>query len=321
MNLDEAYRTLGVTPEASKDEVSKAFKKLAAEHHPDSSKSPDEAKFKEINAAKQVIDNPPPEPQGFQPGQHTYVQFNMETEQSGPKQYPEPIIDVHLTFEESVLGAKRKITYDRYVKCEECRGQRFIVGSNVCSKCQGQGHTVVTAGGHIRMVRQCGTCHGTGKETTDCVKCNGDGVKKQSVTQDIQLPFPLQDGQLIRGAGSGNFRGTMAGMFGGGKDVYGNAIIRITVDADPDMSLDETGENIQSTIKLTLVEALKGINKKVRTLKGELTLKIRPASKNGQQIVAGSLGPGYIGNHIFVLDVEYPTDTAELIEFLEKQEN
>lgn len=326
MTLDTAYQTLGLKPGATKEEVSKAFKRLAAEYHPDSSKSPNESKFKEINEAKQTIDNPPKDFNDFMgpsDWQQSYVQFHVGSRDGviRPKVIkPEPILDVNLTFEESILGIEKKLSYDRYIKCEECGGGGFSLGSNPCSSCNGRGGSAQQRG-RVRVVHECYTCHGSGMEAIDCVKCNGTGIKEQNVTQEVQLPFSLRDGQVIRGPGGGSYRGSMPGMIGGMRDAYGDVLIRIHVEKDPDMVLDESGDNLLSQVKLTLVEALKGVNKKVRTVKGELTLKIRPKSKNGDQIVAKNLGPGLVGNHIFKLEVEYPSDIIELIKFLEQQEN
>lgn len=339
-SLEDAYKELELEPGASADEVKKAFRKLAAKHHPDKHKDDPNAeqKFKRINRAKQIIDNPQKELKqpmgggggwgGFDPSNidfgdgPVHINFGNMAKRRGPKQRPNPIVDVHLTFKESIDGVSKEISYKRYTKCNSCNGEGGKPGTSKCSRCDGQGHFTQRQG-NVVMKAACPTCNGTGKDFEECKDCQGWGTIPQTINTKIQLPFGLRNGQIIQANGGGNYIGQQShGFFGGGAaiDAFGNAILRIHVQEDPDMKLDESGQNVVSDINLTLLEALKGKNVKVKTLKGEMTLKVRPGAKNGQTIVAKGYGTGGMGNHIFNVNVEYPESTEKLIGFLENQE-
>ena len=321
MHLNEAYETLGLQPGASPDEVAKAFRTKAKEYHPDVNNSPDaEDRFKKINEAKRVIDNPPQESDfdGF--GQHGFDVIDFASvigmnRRNNIKNHPAPIIDINLTFLESVIESHKKITYDRFMKCDMCNGECAHIGHQPCPSCKGKGGKI-RRNGPMQVVEVCTKCSGSGKESTPCDKCNGTGTIKKVVDTEIKLPFGLRDSQIIEMSNSGHFKGSMRSPFGV-NDVYGNVILRIHVEKDNDMRLSDDGQNIESDVTISLLNALKGTNIKVKTIKGEVTLKINPNTKNGVKLRMSGYGPGYIGSHIVNVDVEYPKDTTKLIELLE----
>lgn len=329
MTLNEAYSELGLQPGASPDEVKIAFRKMAAQWHPDKNKDPGaEDKFKRINLAKQTIDNPPQDPQPFYESTNGFrgirVEFNTGGRQAAIKNYPAPIIDINLSFKESMVGTKKKVSYDRYVKCDMCDGATTVKGNGICKTCNGQGGTMQQRG-HIHVMAVCNDCQGSGKEELSCDKCNKEGVLKTNVTTEIELPIPVEDGQIIKAANAGNFRGKIAASRGffskiQAMDAYGDVILRIHVEKDPDMRLDETGENIESDVKISLLDALRGTTVKVNTIKGEMTLKVHPGTKNGLKMRMNGFGPGYIGSHIVNVNVDYPMDTERLVKLLEQFE-
>lgn len=322
MQLDEAYETLGLQPGASSDEVAKAFRTKAKEYHPDVNKSPDaEDKFKKINEAKRVIDNPPQESdfEGFGHGGFNVIDFAniMGMNRRGNvKKHPAPIVDINLTFLESVTEARKNITYNRFMKCDMCNGDGLHIGHQPCSYCKGKGGKI-RQNGQMQVVEVCTKCSGSGKESTACDKCNGTGTISKTVDTEIKLPFGLRDSQIIQMSDCGHFKGTMRSMFGTINDVYGNVILRIHVEKDKDMRLSDDGKDIESDVTISLLNALRGTNIKVKTIKGEVTLKINQNTKNGLKLRMQGYGPGYIGSHIVNVEVEYPEDTTKLIELLE----
>lgn len=321
MPLNEAYETLGLQPGASSDEVAKAFRTKAKEFHPDVNKSPDaEDKFKKINEAKRVIDNPLDQERdfnGFDAGVN-FVDFSGMGRRNNIKNHQPPIIDINLTFLESVTESKKNIKYDRFMKCEMCNGEGSHQGHQKCPSCGGKGGTI-RRHGNMGIAEVCSKCNGSGKESNPCDKCNGTGTLKKTVDTEIKLPFGLRDNQVIQMSGGGHFKGSMRSFFGGYNDVYGEVLLRIHVEKDNDMYLSEDGQNIESDIKISLLNALKGTNIKVKTIKGEVTLKVNSNTKNGLKLMMRGYGPGYIGSHIVNVEVEYPKDTTKLIELLESE--
>lgn len=328
MHLHEAYKELEIKEGASKEEINKAFRKLAAKYHPDKNKDNKEAeeKFKKINEAKQVLES------ASDNVQNVYF-HNVYNKQPGEifknyrprSNYPDPVIGLNLSFIESVSAVKKQISYIKYDKCPICSGKSFSIMVDSCTKCNGMGRTMVTHG-PMQILQECSACNGTGKKIEPCKSCNGTGVSSSSVTNEITLPNSIRNGSTIRVQGEGNYKGTITDSFpfhfNSGpqqKDIYGDVFISVSVESDNELRLDESGQNIESDINISLLEALKGSIKKVKTIKGELSLKIRPASKNGSKMKVSGYGPAGEGSHIFNINVEYPENTDKLIEFLEKE--
>ena len=97
----------------------------------------------------------------------------------------------------------------------------------------------------------------------------------------------------------------------------GDVLLNLIVDTDPDMKI--LGKNVISSIDISLYEALKGTKKKVNTIKGEMTLMIRPGTKHKDQIKLSGYGVEGKGDHLFTINVNCPNNTDKLIEFLEKE--
>jgi molecular chaperone DnaJ len=320
VNLKEAYAELGLSEGASEEDVKRAFKKMAAKYHPDVNKTEgSEDKFKRINEAKRVIDNPPKE--NFNPfsgfGGGFGVDFNnfMVRKTMVPKRRPSANYNLYITFAESVLGCKKTISYDRYIKCNSCVGNGLIKDDkNKCTNCDGRGETIRQSGNTvIRMT--CNSCKGKGFIGSDCSTCDGFGTVKSNV-KDVMINIPPGITTGTTGMESaGNFIGTVQ-MNGNIHDNYDNLYINVFVEPDSEMSLDEEG-NVVSEINISLLDALKGTVKEVNTVKGKLKLKIPNKVKNNQKIEAKNYGIGGEGSHLFNINVNYPEEVDNLISYLE----
>jgi len=325
MNLSEAYNILGVNPGATQDEIKTAYKKLALKHHPDLNKDNQkeaETKFKEINEAMQTIERGE-EPAQFHQWAHDGANFNQqvfinfEGFHSQRTKRKDPIIHTNITFVESVLGCERDISYTRYVKCDKCSGNGIIHNkSGTCKVCKGVGRVESAfSRNNTRFFSTCKACHGAGTDSEECKDCGGEGSVEKAEQHKLQFPCGLTDLQIIRVSGAGNFVQYHPQI----GDMHSDVFIRVHVEPDKDMMLN--GDDVISNIDLTLLEALKGATKAVRTVKGEMKLKIQPGVKHGNQIKVAGYGIGGVGSHLFIANVEYPKDTKELIELLEKANN
>jgi molecular chaperone DnaJ len=321
MNLSEAYNILGVNKDSTQDEIKAAYKKLALKHHPDRNKDNEkeaEAKFKEINEAMQTIERGE-EPQHYQwsqPNFHQQVFVNFDSFNNPRTRRADPVVNVNITFAESVLGCEKDISYTRYIKCDKCSGKGLIYDkSSSCKNCKGIGRVESQfLRGNTKFYSTCKVCRGTGSDSESCKDCNEEGTVEKAEQHRLQFPCGLTDSQIIRVGGAGNFA-QYHPQFG---DLHSDVFIRVKVEPDKDMILN--GDDVISNIDLTLLEALKGTTKSVRTVKGEMKLKIKPGIKHGNQIKVSGYGAGS-GSHLFVTNVEYPVDTKELIELLEKKAN
>lgn len=316
MDLKQAYETLGLQKNATTEEVNKAFRKTAAQYHPDKNKDPGaEQKFKDINSAYQVINNPPPEPQmnfqqqggfgGFQGGFN--VQHRHTTHHTPPL-----TLSVTLTFIEAVLGCVKEFEADKQVCCTRCDGEGGLT-SKVCSTCQGKGKKIYKQNNDVFIVN-CETCGGNGRQVDPCPNCSGTGTKTER--KKFSIPFQgICESGRIRVPGGGHFKSM--GFFGSGTE---DCLIDVTVQAHPSMRVDEL--NVISTVEVTLLQALEGTKVVVETVKGQIKLKVPAGVRNKDKIELRGYGvvvDGHgTGNHMFELDVQYPAKSERLIKFLKE---
>ena len=224
--MKDYYKVLGVSKNATKDEIKKAFYKLAHQHHPDKNKG-DDKKFKEINEAYQVLSDDkkrahfdqfganPGATGGFNPndfGGFDFSQFGFGggNTRSKRKQVGEDLqVTIEIGVAESFLGVTRKIVYNRHVKCTTCSGTGGQPGSKKhnCKKCDGKGSVVTTKRtifGNIQQQSVCPDCDGVGEVyDTKCSDCKGGGIKIKKEEVEAKLPQNVQNGQqlVMRGYG------------------------------------------------------------------------------------------------------------------------
>lgn len=309
MKQQDAYKILELSPGASEEDVQAAFRKMAKKHHPDK-KDGDEVKFKEINEAYQTLNNPKSEHHGFDPndignpfGPFGFgINFNMGHQQA--REHENIFVDVSFTFNESILGCEKEIKYNRQIMCSDCQGNGFETLSDNCVECGGKGNKVIKQRNMVFMTT-CNKCNGSGRKTQKCGKCN-DGVIDTEVSVNVKLPGGVSNQQKIRLQGAGNFV-----AHGFSTDVFLNAL----VEKDDEMMLED--RDVVSTVNISLLEALTGLSKKVRTVKGEHTLKIPEKIRNGEKLAVSGYG-AVGGDHIFKIDVKYPDDVSEIVNVLNK---
>lgn len=324
MNIQEACNVLGIRSGDSKEDAKKAFRKKAAEYHPDKNNNSKEAeeKFKEINSAYQLIDKHGTTAPPFTVSSDLYDHSDHLAEElrrrmnnffpgsnfgfGNPNQIrSEPIIvPVEVPFEMAVLGGKKDITYERTVKCESCTGGKVSTNKKMCQKCGGHGHRKY---GSDDKELPCTTCNATGyiSNSEQCEFCKGSGTQNRVDTLRVTIPPGAQSGLRLILKGKGNYRSS----------IYDNVIVVLSVLPDHDMKL--SGADVISVIELSLLEALQGTKKKLRTVKGEKTLAFKPKTKHRDTVRVAGFGVPPYGAHIVVVNVSYPEDVSDIIDILE----
>lgn len=321
MNINEAYEILGVSPDSTGDEIKKSFRKLAAKYHPDNKSTGDEAKFKKLNEANQLIElyrNAPPQNNfggGFPFNVNDFFGGGFGGFDNRPNQrqviIEEIVLDLHLSFRESVIGCKKEISYSKRTKCNNCNGNGEIQLNNGCAACGGRG-TIISQQGNFVVQRSCSSCHGMAR-TEPCSPCVGEGATIKNVTHTISIPGGITDDKVMRIGGAGHFVGSFMGS-----EQHSNVHIRLHVEKDPDLFLD--GENVMSKLEITLLEALLGVRKVVKTIDGEMEIVIPPLSKNLENVIINGLGVNGVGNQLVTLNVSYPKNAEKLINTLKDME-
>jgi molecular chaperone DnaJ len=325
MNVSEACGILGVPVGSSLESIKVAFKQMAVKYHPDRNKEDGaEDKFKEINSAFQLLEKHGTNPPRFddikspfystsdhlaeelQRQMDQMFKNNFEVRYSGP-----PIaVNVGIPFDEAVLGCRREVKYNRTVKCLVCKEGKIKAP---CGRCNGTGKRKYGSGSFSAGDRElpCNGCVGTGFVVSgSCRECGGSFKRRIEDTIYISVPPGIESGTMLTQKGKGNYRA---------KDIYDDLIVMITVLPSTN-GLTMSGNDVISTVELSLLEALRGTKKSLRTVKGEKVLEFKPKIKNGDRIRVSGFGAPPNGAHIFMLNVMYPEDVSELIAVLEKNE-
>jgi len=345
------YKILGVDKGVSKDELKKAYRKLAHQYHPDKAGG-DEAKFKEINEAYRVLSDDTKRQQ--------YDQFGQTFEGAGPgfggfsgfqgfggggqgfefdlgdifgevfgggrartraRQGRDMQIDLDIPFRDAVFGAEKTIKISRDQVCDKCKGNGAEPGSKIdtCKTCGGSGQEYRNVGFGIRMPSVCTACRGKGQIIEKkCAQCHGQGVIKKQTELKVKIPAGIDNGQTIRLSGEGEaIQGGVAG------DLYVNVVVL------PEIGFQRDGYNIINTKLISYATAALGGKVGVETIDGPVALKIPSGTPSGKVFVLKGKGVPHLnghgrGNHLVEIKVKVPTKLSrkqkKLLEQLEELE-
>ena len=307
MNNTEYYDRLGVSKDASQDEIKRAYRKMSKKYHPDINKEPGaEEKYKEVQEAYETLSDDqkraaydqygPDGANGFG-GQGSFGGFDggagfggfedifssffgggATRNPNAPRQGDDLQYRVNLSFEEAVFGAEKEIHYNREVTCKTCSGSGAKPGTSpvTCGRCHGQGVINVDTQTPLGMMRRqvtCDVCHGTGQEIKEpCQTCHGTGHEKQSHKVSVKIPAGVETGQQIRLAGQGE-----AGFNGG---PYGDLFVVINV--NPSDKFTRDGSTIYYTLNISFVQAALGDTVEVPTVHGNVEMTIPAGTQTGK---------------------------------------
>lgn len=310
MAKQDYYTILGLQKGATKEEVKKAFRKLAAKYHPDK-QTGDETKFKEISEAYAVLSDDKKRAEydtyghafsgaGGGAGAQDFGNFNWADFQNagggfefnindifgdifggggGPRQSRgrDISIDIELAFADAVFGTTRKVLVTKNNTCSHCNGTgaqkdtEFIT----CSTCNGNGRVRETRRsvvGTFQTVRECDVCNGTGQIPKEkCEFCKGAGVVRSEEEIVIQIPAGIQNGEMIRMTGRGE--AVQQGIPG---DLY------IKIHVKPHASITRDGSTLTTLLHVKLSDALLGNAYTVATLDGNVEIKVPEGVKHGE---------------------------------------
>lgn len=336
------YELLGVTPDASADEIKRAFRKKAREHHPDA--NPDdpaaEEQFKAVTAAYEVLSDPERRRRydtfgddgrgggdaGFGFGDLFETIFGGDPfgrgspfgggfgGPRGPEPGADVGVDVELDFVESVYGTEREIAVRVRLACATCEGTGAAAGTEpvVCSTCGGRGEVQQvrrTMLGQMVTAGPCAACEGTGRQIpAPCPECRGEGRIAEVEHLPINVPGGVDDGSRLRLSGRGDVgrRGGAAG------DLY----VRFHVAPPPDGWFRE-GFDLHRHLPVAMTTASLGGRTSFETLTGEeVTVDVMPGTTTGERVRYRGQGVPHLrgagnGDLIVTLLVETPANLDE----------
>ncbi len=335
------YQTLGVSKDASTDDIKKAYRKLARENHPDARHGDPKAeeRFKVISEAYAVLSSPEKRKQYDEQramfgsgsgvrfpgggGGPTAGGFDLSDLLGGifgggggrtrstaqPRRGADVETEARIGFEQAVDGVTVPLRMTSDAACRDCRGTGARKGTvpRVCEYCEGTGMQTSATGGLFAMTEPCTHCRGRGMVVDDpCPTCHGSGRAASSRTMQVRIPAGVKDGQRIRlrGKGAPGERGGPAG------DLY------VTVHVSPHKVFGRRGDNLTVTVPISLDEAALGGTISVPTLDGRsVSIKVPPGTPTGRTFRARGKGStrrdGTRGDLLVSVSVQVPDELTD----------
>jgi molecular chaperone DnaJ len=305
------YELLGVSRDATDEEIKRAFRRLARELHPDVSAAPDaEHRFREVVEAYEVLSNSERRQlydrfghAGLRGGGFQPTAFDLGSlsdlfsaffgddlfgvgARAGRGRGADIAAEVEIDLAEVATGTKREVPFGVAVPCGRCGGNGAEPDTPVrsCPTCGGSGRVQqVSRSVFGEFVRSgtCPTCSGSGKLVEHpCEQCRGAGRVIEERTLEVEIPAGIHDGQRIRLSGEGH-AGTLGGRAG---DVYVEVRVR------PDERFVREGNDVYTTVDLTITQAAAGATVTVPTLEGDTELTFEPGTQPGEVLVLRGKG-------------------------------
>ena len=311
MSKRDYYEVLGVNKSVNKEEIKKAYRKLALKYHPDKNKGDKaaEEKFKEASEAYHVLSDEKRKANydqfghsAFQGGgQGGFGNFDFSSSfsdifedvfsdfgdfgfGSGRSRRGRTInrgsdlrYDVSIELNDAFEGTEKNISYTTYKKCKTCSGSGAKPGSKPtsCSYCNGQGK-VRSSQGFFTIQQTCPECSGEGEKISNpCSSCSGIGKTQSNESVYVKIPKGVDDGTRIRLAGKGE-----AGAKGGA-----NGDLYLFISVEPHNIFKRSEENLYYELPISIADAALGTTVEVPSIDGGRTkIKIPSGTQSGKQL-------------------------------------
>lgn len=337
MNKRDYYEVLGVSKDASKEEIKKAYRKLSKQYHPDINKEADASeKFQEVKEAYEVLSDEQKRAQydqfghqdpnqGFGGGFGGAEGFGFDDifstffgggtrrrDPNAPRKGDDLQYSMTIDFLDAVFGEETEIEIPKDETCETCDGSGAKPGTSkkTCPYCEGTGQLNVaqdTPFGRMVNRRACHHCEGTGQIIEEkCTTCRGAGKVRKMKKIKVTVPAGVDDGQQLRVSGQGGpgFNGGPAG------DLY--VLFRVK----PHAQFERDGDDIHLELPITYPQAALGDEIEVPTVSGKVKLKIPAGTQNGARFRLRGKGVqnvhGYgVGDQHITIKVKVPTKLSE----------
>jgi len=292
------YEVLGVSRNASAEEIKRAYRRLAVQYHPDRNRDDRRAEesFKRISEAFAVLGDADKRLRYDRIGHEAYKRKSGSTpfeqvDLSGLGEILEDLLgevlirkdparrpprdinyELHVSFEEAALGVEKTIEFDRNEPCERCAGSRADPGSSPgpCPACNGKG-SVKQQRGIFSTSRTCAACEGSGvRIDLPCTGCKGSGSAIRKRTLKVRIPSGVEDGALrtLRGEGERTLDGA------------GNLHVKVHVKHHP--LFERKGADILCEVPISFPQAALGAHIEIPTLYGIVKMKIPPGTQPGK---------------------------------------
>ena len=339
--MADFYEILGVSKDASKDEIKSAFRRKARQLHPDVNKEPDaEEKFKELGKAYETLSDDSKRQMYDQYGEDGLKNAGFDTngpfaggfgdlndifenffggfggfgfggrpDPNAPQRGDDLRYDIKLSFEDAVFGINKEIEFNHLELCKHCNGTGAEKGSGkkTCPQCGGSGQvkTVTrTPLGNFAQITTCPHCNGSGQIIEKpCKECKGQGIINADKKIEIKIPAGVDTMSKIRVSGEGDC-GTNGGPNG---DLF------VVIHVEPSKYFKRDGINVFTEVEISPVQAVLGDTVVIKTLRGEREITIPVGTQHGNILKLKGEGvpvisrPSQCGDHIVVFKIKIPT--------------
>ncbi len=318
------YEVLGVPKGASKDDIKKAYRKLAIKYHPDKNQGNKEAeeKFKEATEAYEVLSDEKKKQaydqfgfagvEGMSGGAHDYSSVYRDFEDifgdfggifdsffgggrrrgshgNSRNRGADLRYNLNIPFKDAVFGTKVQISYSRHVSCPSCHGSGAESGGGrkVCPTCGGSGQ-VRRSSGFFSIASACPTCGGDGFIIDNpCKMCHGTGVVQKTQKIKVTIPPGIESGKRINIPSQGDV-GPNGGPAG---DLY------VYINVEPHKYFERDGADLYCVIPVSFTQAALGAEIQVETIEGKkVKLKVPSGTQNGKILRLRGEGVPYLHN-------------------------
>ncbi|KXT29261.1 chaperone protein DnaJ [Candidatus Phytoplasma oryzae] len=337
------YEILGLSKNASKEEITKAYRELCKKFHPDLCKEKDAAKkFNEVQEAFKVLNDPQKKARYDRFGHNEFNNFNQNSsgfqgfnqsefdfsdifqgfedifsgQKRSHKKYSnkgeDKNIQITIDFVEAALGTKKNVKFNIEEDCKECKGTgaRSSQDIKVCSYCNGSGYISSfqrTLIGNITTQQICPQCHKTGKTILNkCLICRGKKRANKIKTMQLDIPAGVEEDMTLKIANEGN-GGSLGEMNG---DLYVNIKVR------PHDIFQRKNQDVYSTVYIDFFQAILGEVINVSTIYGIVSLKIPAGTQTDTKFRLKNKGIPYLqssykkGDHYIIVKVQTPTNLS-----------
>ncbi|PSL06924.1 molecular chaperone DnaJ [Haloactinopolyspora alba] len=332
MPTTDYYDVLGVSKDASNDDIKKAYRKLARQLHPDVNPDPEtQERFKEVVTAYEVLTDPQkremydlggdPTSSGGGAGGNFGGAFSFNdimdaffggSATRGPRSRvrrgQDALVPLKIEMSEAIFGATKELQVDTAVACTVCSGSGTAAGAQLstCPTCRGQGEVSQVQRsflGQVMTTRPCPQCQGFGTVNPNpCVECSGDGRVRTRRKLTIKVPAGVDSGTRIQLAGQGEV--------GPGGGPAGDLYIELAVTPHPVFRRD--GDHLHCTLPLPMTAAALGTSVELETFDGPATIEVRAGAQHGEEIRLNARGVPKLrgtgrGDLVVHLEVQTPT--------------
>lgn len=298
--MADHYETLGVSRDASSDDIKKAYRRLARELHPDVNPSPEAAdRFKDVTHAYDTLSDAQRRRQydtgGGQGGSFGFGDifetfFGQAQGRRGPRSRAErgqdALVRVELDLDEVIFGTHRDVEVTTAVTCGDCQGTCCAPGTSpvTCPVCQGVGSVQQQVRSILGMVvtqQPCTNCRGYGSVIEHpCPTCAGQGRVREQVTIPVDIPSGVDSGLRIQLPGRGE-----AGPAGGA-----NGDLYLEIRVRPHEVFSRDGDDLRCVLEVSMVDAVLGTSTTLQALDGDVPLEVPAGVQSGEVLTIKARG-------------------------------